>query len=306
MQAKFPGKCRDCGNKFPAGTDIDWQRGQGASCCNGSPQVAKADRAFIVDGAMKMEWVEEKTYQEGVGFQADTVIYEERVYSGYNWMCFECKLVWDKQHQAKNCGKRDHVASYEDTYGVREVENGVPKGNNMYSITRTAIRREKSTDAPPVAPAPRHNLGCDGSGSHANGCTFGNYESTSSHQPGCDGSGSHKDGCTNGPAPVMEPHGRFPVEDYTVPQVEEPAQVTGFDSRLEADKPWSQIVKEREIRECRVCTSMMANHRAYGRPPQPYDSTLCECCEEKPAQVDMTSEQLWDSMGPGTITTSWN
>ena len=102
---------------------------------------------------MKMEWVEEKTYQEAVGFQADSVIYEQRVYSGYNWMCFECKLVWDKQHQAKNCGKRDHVASYEDTYGVREVENGVPKGNNMYSITRTAIRREKSQDTPPVAPA---------------------------------------------------------------------------------------------------------------------------------------------------------
>ncbi len=60
---------------------------------------------------MKMEWVEEKTFQEGVAFQGDSVIYEERVYSGYNWMCFECKLVWDKQHQAKNCGKRNHVPS---------------------------------------------------------------------------------------------------------------------------------------------------------------------------------------------------
>ena len=156
MQAKFPGTCRDCGTKFPAGTDIDWQKGKGASCCNGTPQAPpQADRAFIVDGAMKMEWVEEKTYQEGVAFQGDSVIYEERVYSGYNWMCFECKLVWDKQHQAKNCGKRDHVTAYEDTYGVREVENGIPKGNNMYSITRTAIRREESKDAPPVAPAPQ-------------------------------------------------------------------------------------------------------------------------------------------------------
>mgnify|MGYP003661531155 CR=1 FL=1 len=189
MQARFAGTCRDCGNKFPAGTDIDWQRGQGASCCNGSPQAAKAGRVFIVDGAMKMEWVAEKTYQEGVAFQGDSVIYEERVYSGYNWMCFECKLVWDKQHQAKNCGKRGHVTTYEDTYGVREVENGVPKGNNMYSITRTAIRREKSPDVPPVAPAP-------------------------------------------------------------VPQVEEPAP--------QAD-------------------------------PQ-----------------DMTSKQLWESMGPGTITNTWN
>ena len=155
MQARFPGTCRDCGNRFPAGTDIHYdRRTKKASCCNGSPQVAKVDRAFIVDGAMKMEWVAEKTFQEGVAFQGDSVIYEERVYSGYNWMCFECKLVWDKQHQAKNCGKRNHVPSYEDTYGVREVVNGVPKGNNMYTITRTAIRREKSTDTPPVAPAP--------------------------------------------------------------------------------------------------------------------------------------------------------
>ena len=155
MQARFPGTCRDCGNKFPAGTDIHYdRRTKKASCCNGSPQVAKADRAFIVDGAMKMEWVEEKTYQEGVSYQGDSVIYEERVYSGYNWMCFECKLVWDKQHQAKGCGSRGHAASYEDTYGVKEVRNGVPTGPNMYTITRTAIRREKSTDTPPVAPAP--------------------------------------------------------------------------------------------------------------------------------------------------------
>jgi hypothetical protein len=157
MQARFPGTCNACGSKFPKGADIDWTPDQGAkhANCPTAPQAApQADRAFIVDGAMKMEWVEEKTYQEGVAFQGDSVIYEERVYSGYNWMCFECKLVWDKQHQAKNCGKRDHVTAYEDTYGVREVENGIPKGNNMYSITRKAIRREKSKDTPPVAPAP--------------------------------------------------------------------------------------------------------------------------------------------------------
>ena len=155
MQARFPGTCRDCGNRFPAGTDIDWQKGKGASCCNGSPQVAKVDRAFIVDGAMKMEWVEEKTFQEGVAFQGDSVIYEERVYSGYNWMCVECRLVWGKQHQAINCGKRNHVPSYEDTYGVREVVNGVPTGPNMYAIIREAVRREKSKDTPPVAPVPQ-------------------------------------------------------------------------------------------------------------------------------------------------------
>ena len=251
MQARFPGTCRDCGNKFPAGTDIHYdRRTKKASCCNGSPQVAKVDRAFIVDGAMKMEWVEEKTFQEGVAFQGDSVIYEERVYSGYNWMCVECRLVWGKQHQAINCGKRNHVPSYEDTYGVREVVNGVPKGNNMYTIIREAVRREKPKDTPPVAPAP-------------------------------------------------------------VPQVEEPApQVADYDPKADAQKPWSQIVEEREIRACRLCTSLIANHRAYGRPPQPYDSTLCECCEEKPApKADMTSEEMWESMASvtqPTITTTWN
>ena len=226
MQAKFSGTCRDCGNRFPVGTDIDWQKGQGASCCNGtqypspgaefSPGIEErqaglpdprpqADRAFIVDGAMKMEWVEEKVYMEGVAFQGDSVTYEEMVYSGYNWMCFECKLVWDKQHQAKNCGKRDHVASYEDTYGVREVENGVPKGNNMYSITRTAIRREKSKDTPPVAPA------------------------------------------------------RVPVE-----------------------------------------------YLPYGGVTDGKDSEWEPVNYPQADPQDMTSEQLWDSMGPGTITTSWN
>ena len=42
-----------------------------------------------------------------------------------------------------------------------------------------------------------HNPGCDGSGRHANGCTFGNYESASTHNPGCDGSGRHANGCPN-------------------------------------------------------------------------------------------------------------
>jgi len=179
FRAKYAGTCRDCGLGFPVGTIVEWERRRGASCCNGTqapspghewtpgveerlaglpdprPQEPQADRAFIVDGAMKMEWVEEKTFQEGVAFQGDSVIYEERVYSGYNWMCFECKLVWDKQHQAKNCGKRNHVPSYEDTYGVKEVRNGVPTGPNMYTITRKAVRREKSKDTPPVAPVPQ-------------------------------------------------------------------------------------------------------------------------------------------------------
>ena len=52
-----------------------------------------------------------------------------------------------------------------------------------------------------------------------------------------------------------------------------------LDLQAEARKPWSQVMKERELRECRRCTSMIANHRSYGRPPQPTDPTLCECCE---------------------------
>ena len=266
MQARFAGTCRDCGNRFPAGTDIDWQKGQGASCCNGSPQAAPQDKApsspLVVDGAQRMEWVEGKTTQEVVGFEGDSLIYSETEYKGYNWMCLGCRLVWERQHQAINCEKRGHVASFEQSYGgtVWDGRGFTPHGlvagkylpgtGTVY--VRTAVRREKSTDTPPVAPAP-------------------------------------------------------------VPQVEEPAQVTGYDPKLEKGKPWSQIVKEREIRECRVCTSMIANHRAFGRPPQPYDSTLCECCEEKPAPQadpqDMTSEQLWDSIPTAnhpTITTTWN
>ena len=260
MQARFPGTCRDCGNRFPAGTDIDWQKGKGASCCNDSHQSAAQRKTPIVfEGAQQMEWVKGKITQEVVGYQGDSLIYEQKEYNGYSWMCLGCRLVWERRHQATNCESRGHVASFEQSYGgtVWDGRGFTPHGlvagkylpNTGTVYVRTAIRREKSTDTPPVAPAP-------------------------------------------------------------VPQVEEPApQVTGFDPKLEADKPWSQIVKEREIRECRVCTSMMANHRAYGRPPQPYDSTLCECCEETAPQADMTSEEMWESMPSvtqPTITTSWN
>ena len=290
MQARFSGKCRDCGNKFPAGTDIDWQRGQGASCCNGSPQVApKAAKStsspMVVDGAQRMEWVDGKTTQEVVGFQGDSLVYEQKEYSGYSWMCLGCRLVWERQHQAINCEKRDHVASFEQSYGgtVWDGRGFTPHGlvagkylpGTGTTYVRTAIRREKSPDVPPVAPAPRHNLGCDGSGSHANGCTFGNYESTSSHQPGCDGSGSHKDGCTNGPAPVMEPHGRFPVEDYSGPVPVEYLPHGGTTDGKYSE--WEPV-----------------NYPQVEEPAPQADPQ------------DMTSEQLWDSMGPGTITTSWN
>ena len=76
LQAKYPGTCRDCGSKFPAGTSVEWQKGQGASCCNGTPQVApQASKSpMVVDGAQRMEWVDDKTTQEVVGFQGDSLV----------------------------------------------------------------------------------------------------------------------------------------------------------------------------------------------------------------------------------------
>jgi len=279
MQAKFPGTCRDCGIKFPAGTDIHYdRRTKKASCCNGSPQVAQSDRAFIVDGAMKMEWVAEKTYQEGVAFQGDSVIYEERVYSGYNWMCFECKLVWDKQHQAKKCKSRGHVTAYEDTYGVREVENGIPKGNNMYSITRTAIRREKSTDTPPVAPAPQEE-----------------------------------------PAPK-----RGPAMTYMPDAIAETMEGVSKDLyaalwEIAAKLPYERLypgeVGTQELTERQLTGRMKKNgasaetianlKEVLRKDKEELDSWMNESAPQADPQ-DMTSEQLWESMGPGTITTSWN
>ena len=52
---------------------------------------------------------------------------------------------------------------------------------------------------------------------------------------------------------------------------------------------WQQIVKDKEIRHCRICTSMIANHPSYGRSsavesPASYkfstgDHNICECCD---------------------------
>ena len=347
MQARFPGTCRDCGNKFPAGTDIHYdRRTKKASCCNGSPQAApvkaagtpgaekchcptyenhsgpcggpqcdchyskpRADRAFIVDGAMKMEWVAEKTYQEGVSYQGDSVIYEERVYSGYNWMCFECKLVWDKQHQAKGCGSRGHAASYEDTYGVKEVRNGVPTGPNMYTITRTAIRREESKDTPPVAPAPQ----------------------------------------VEEPLPVMEhvyigndPAMRELIEGLNTPQVEEPAPKRGpamtympdaiaetmegvskdlyaalweIAAKLPYERLYPGEVGTQELTERQLAGRMKKNGASAETIAQLKEvlrkdkEELDSWMNETAPQADMTSEEMWESMSSvnqPTITTSWN
>ena len=34
ITSKWPGNCRDCGTRFAEGTQVEWQKGKGASCCN--------------------------------------------------------------------------------------------------------------------------------------------------------------------------------------------------------------------------------------------------------------------------------
>ena len=48
----------------------------------------------------------------------------------------------------------------------------------------------------------------------------------------------------------------------------------------EFNNKWNNKVKEYNIRACRLCTALIADSRTYGRMPNKYDSTLCECCED--------------------------
>ena len=175
----------------------------------------------------------------------------------------------------------------------------IDTGPNMYTITRKAVRREKSL----------HNLGCDGSGSHANGCTFGDYESTSSHQPGCDGSGSHKDGCTNGPVPVEYlPYGGVTdgkdseYEPVNHPQAEAPGSCDrcGSIGPHDTDAP----VGHPEL-------AWMASVWICGECSYTHEINIAKVEEPAPQAdpQDMTSEEMWESMSSvnqPTITTSWN
>jgi hypothetical protein len=45
--------------------------------------------------------------------------------------------------------------------------------------------------------------------------------------------------------------------------------------------PWPQVVKDKQLYECRHCTAVVSGVRDgnYGRSPNPTDPTLCECCE---------------------------
>ena len=49
------------------------------------------------------------------------------------------------------------------------------------------------------------------------------------------------------------------------------------------DHEWAEIITEFEIRECRLCTSMIANDPQYGRKPWSLqgivqDPKICEVC----------------------------
>ena len=164
ITSKWAGNCRDCGTRFAEGTQVEWQRGQGASCCNLAPEDTQVEQPVIVDGAQRMEYRTGKAAQVAVDISGDSMVYEEKEYSGYNWMCLECRLVWDRKWQAVECAKRSHVTSFFVAYGgtVWDGRGFMPAGGlerGKYipgtgaTYTRTAVRREPSPDAPPGAPA---------------------------------------------------------------------------------------------------------------------------------------------------------
>ena len=72
-----------------------------------------------------------------------------------------------------------------------------------------------------------------------------------------------------------------------------------IDLQADALKPWAQVVKEREIRECKRCTSIIANNRSYGRPPQPSDPNLCECCP--PIRYGLDNLRFYQDGGHGWL-----
>ena len=302
MQARFPGTCRDCGNRFPAGTDIDWQKGKGASCCNGSPQVApQASKSpTVVNGAQRMEWVDGKTTQEVVGFQGDSLVYEQKEYSGYSWMCLGCRLVWERQHQAINCESRGHVASFEQSYGgtVWDGRGFTPHGlvagkylpgtGTVY--VRTAIRREKSTDTPPVAPAPVPQV----------------------EEP----APRRESGITYMPDAIAETMEGVSKDLYAA--LWQIAAKLPYE-RLHPGEVGTQELTERQLagrmKKNGASAETIANLKEVLRKDkEELDSWMNEnpvspeelASDPTNSPQDMTSEQLWESMGPGTITTSWN
>jgi len=49
------------------------------------------------------------------------------------------------------------------------------------------------------------------------------------------------------------------------------------------NRPWSEIVKENDLRECRQCKAVISGtgNGYWGRSPNRQDASLCECCEPK-------------------------
>jgi hypothetical protein len=53
IKSRYPGKCRDCGTSFPAGTEIEWHgRRRGSSCldCAGSGKGGTRINTFRTSG----------------------------------------------------------------------------------------------------------------------------------------------------------------------------------------------------------------------------------------------------------------
>ena len=54
-----------------------------------------------------------------------------------------------------------------------------------------------------------------------------------------------------------------------------------LDHEYAARTPWPQIVKDKQLYNCRHCQACISgiSDPHYGRRPNPTDPTLCECCE---------------------------
>jgi len=74
------------------------------------------------------------------------------------WKCKICGLVWQTREDAENCPylregrfvppKYAHQAYYSRIYGVRYVENGIPRGPNIHQIDFNAMRKEEPEKLP--------------------------------------------------------------------------------------------------------------------------------------------------------------
>ena len=45
------------------------------------------------------------------------------------------------------------------------------------------------------------------------------------------------------------------------------------------EQSWRDMLKEFEVRECKVCTSLIASDGRYGRKASASDAEVCEVCE---------------------------